>query len=328
MKMKNVPRLIVVAILFVTIAACGSIPPLIPFPKYQLEGDKGAKDLKPSNMKIFLVEGENRNVARDLQYTFRDIVVDAVNASGSEVLDRDLAKSIFKEIDFSSMNSEGSNLYNGPESADFVMFSTLKRSTAFGNYVATTSWQDKDGKTHYNPAYCGYSGQVSGKIEIRKLPSMKRINIIDISGSASFKDLNSHRSCNKKGMLAGVTDSALQNAMKKGGHTYNMITQQIGANAYVIGARKHEEKIYIETNLGRMLGAKKKKKVIIYQLIEGEMVEIATAKFLDENNIYAERAFLEIDQDDFPRIKLGMIVKLSGKKGFGFEDLKMPKLPW
>ena len=320
MKTNNILSLPFALVLLAVLTACGSVPPLLPAQKVQLSGN--GDDLKTSNMKIFLIEGENRNISSALQFNFRDIVADTVNASGSEVLDRELAQKIFGEIDFSSMNSEGSDEYTGPESANFLMISTLKRSTAYGNYVSRSSWTDKKGKTHVTPAYCKYSGNVSGKVEIRKLPSMKRVNIVDISGSASFQDVNGNRSCNKRGMISGITDSALQQTLRKGNEQYKMITQHVGANAYVTGARKHDGKIYLETNLGRMLGAKKKIKVNIYQLIEGEIVEVATANFLDNNNIYAERAFLKIDQDDFPRIKRGMIVKLSGDGGGFFEDMK------
>jgi len=313
MKINKLFNVIIAGSLTVMAIACGGVKEsMLTMPKYSIPGKGGV--LETTNMKIFLQSGENRNISKSLQANFRSSVEDVVTASGSEVVDRARAGKLIAELNLSSLDDDsGFGSYNGPDIADYVIISTLKKSTVASSFHKSTSWTDKKGKTHTNPAYCSYSAKVGGTIDIRELPSLKRVNIINVDGSGSSQDHSYiNRRCNRQGMMLGVTEEALQKTFVKGSSDFQLLTKYVAAKAHIVGARKFDGKVYLETNLGRTLGAEKGAQVNIYQTIEGELVKVTDAVFLGDNNIFSKRGFLKVDQDKLSRIRKGMVVQLSG----------------
>ncbi|PHS18190.1 MAG: hypothetical protein COA86_08590 [Kangiella sp.] len=331
MKIENTLKIATSATLFFMLSACfATIPPLIRMADHPIDGR--SDNLETSNMKIVLLSGKHRNIAKPLQSDFRDVVSEVITNSGSEVVDRDIASTLIDELNLSSLDSDNLAAYEGPEVADYVIIANLKRSASSSSYQKAITISGKDGKSFTTPAFCSYKGNVKGTVDVRELPSLKRIDLINVQGSKTSIDTGViNRHCNKRDMKEAAINSALNDTFVKGTSAYVNLTNYVGAKAYIIGAKKHDGKFYLETNLGRALGAEKGALVNIFEIIRGKLVRVAEAEFLGDDNIYSDGGFLDIDEDDFPKIRKGMIVKISGDcSGFGCMGslLKgMPSIP-
>ena len=310
---KTILTIILFGGLIINLYGCGpKLPSIALSPQYPI-GALEDTVIKPTagNLKIFLQQGSNPNVSSQSQQLFSTKVTQLVTSSGSEVIDRSQAVRLQKEIELKLMSGDYKP-YEGPSVADYVIISTITGTSSSSQYTKRSSYVS-DGKTIVSPAYCNYYGKADGQVEIRLLPTLERLGIVTVKGNNNIKIEGHSSRCSDRNALSNAVVGAINGTLNKGEDNYMNLVKFVGSQGMVIGARKHDGKIYFETNLGRIHGAKKEAKVKIYQIMDGELIEVAEGQMLGDKNILQKRSFFTLDnKSDLPNIKQGMIVKLSG----------------
>ena len=315
--MNNYKFLTSAALSMLTVA-CGSTPPpaLPTYPDVNISSLAGVSDEIDAiaSGKILVVPGIKSDVSSQVQDTFGDNIREFVIESGSEVIDRNLAKRFKKEIQLKENLAENYEAYEGPVEAKFLVIPTVTSVSYGSEYEKSYTSKTKKGDTIRHDPECDYSGKAKGNIQIRALPSMKQLLTLNLSGSASSSQENpASRKCNEVGLINGVVNNAIANMLEKGDENYVVLSKYVGSQGIITAAKSVNGKLYFETNLGRINGAKAKEPVAIYQQLEGELVKIATGVMVDTDNIYNKKSFITVDGDASARIKRGMIVMLSGE---------------
>ncbi|WP_371188705.1 hypothetical protein [Thalassotalea maritima] len=309
---KQIIKIASLTALATLITACGTTPkialptaPITNIPALSTWSDDKANS---ENLQILVTSTKHKS---DL---FVSNVENIINTSGSETVDRNLAKGLQKEIEFAQQNAGAkAKPYTGEQVADFVIIADVTSVGWSSEYEPARSWTDKDGKSHTSAPYCSYKASAKGTLTIRSLPSMERVSYQQLEGSdISTQDNPASRSCDVKSYALGAMNSAVNDLMVQGTDEYQNLVKFVGAQGNIVGARTAEGRTYFETTLGRTKGAKAKLDVKIYQLIDGDLIEIAEGELLDDKNVLQKRSFVYVDEDVVPAIKKGMIVKASG----------------
>lgn len=311
-------RVVIIVTLSILLSACGSTPPLaLPtYPNVNIPALEGFSDNPESNTmeRILVVPGVNKNVPASLQDSFANDVKNLVIDSGTEVIDRELAQRFVAEIHLKENLAEEYEPYEGPVEAKFLVIPTITDYSWGSEYRKAYSSKTKEGKTIRHDPKCDYSSSSQGHVQIRELPSMKRVVTVNLSGSASSSQDNpSNRNCKESGIVNGVIETAIFSMLEKGDDNYINLAKYVGSQGLVIGAKIVDKKLYFETSLGRVQGAKAEEPVAIYQRLDGELVKIASGEMVNRDNIYNNKSFITVDEEDAARIKKGMIVMLSGE---------------
>lgn len=271
-------------------------------------------DIQYSSNNVIVAPGLKQGISAEYQQKFADAVTKLVTSAGSEVVDRNLASRFIDEIHLKeSMSDDDFTPYEGPLDAKYVVIPTLTNVTYSGEYQkARTS--SSDGKTYHHPAECDYKGNIQATIDIRELPSMKRLTTVDLNNSETASIENPpRRSCDDENIVRGVLRNAAVGALTKGTDNYMTLTKFLGAQGVVTGAKRYDNKLYFETNLGRTSGAKPGDKVKVYMEIEGELAEVASGTLLDDKNVLQKKSYFLVDEDaQSASVKRGMKVMLSG----------------
>lgn len=310
--MKNSIKTISLTALTVALIGCGAtqpaMPTLAPVNIATIDGYNAAQS-NISNSKLLVAPGQKSDIPAHLQGNFANVIKEIITESGSEVIDRNLANRFIEEIQLKENLSENYNEYEGPVEARFAIIPTITSVSYGSEYEASYS---RKGKSY--PAECDYKGSVKGNVQIRELPSMKQLLSLNVhSQEVASQENPRSRSCNDKGLINGVINKAISSLLVKGHEEYTTFSKYVGSQGVITGARSHDGKLFFETNLGRLNGAKEAAQVAIYQEIDGELVLIAEGEMLESRNVLQKKSYIEVDQALASTIKRGMTVMLSGK---------------
>lgn len=311
-------KIVVIAGLSILMSACNSTPPLaLPtYPSVNISAVDGYSINPASSLvdRILVVPGVKNSVPVPLQNSFADDVRNLVIDSGTEVIDRALAQRFIDEIHLKENLAEEYEPYEGPVEAKYLMIPTVTDYSWGSEYKKAYNSKTKDGDTIRHDPTCTYSSSVQGNVQIRVLPSMEQVVSINLQGKASSSQDNpSNSNCKESGIANGVVENAIFSMLEKGDDNYINLSKYVGSQGMIIGAKSVNKKLYFETSLGRVHGAKAEEPVAIYQRLDGELVKIASGKMVDRDNIYNNKSYITVDEKDADRIKKGMIVMLSGE---------------
>lgn len=315
----NKKSLLVSMVVSLTITACVSTQPpaaLPTFPDVNIGSLPGTPDDISSirSSKLLVAQGTKTDVPEYVQTLFADNIREFVIDSGSEVIDRQLAQRFIDEIQLKENLAEDYDAYEGPVEAKFLVIPTITSYSWGSEYEKSYTTKNKKGESTRHPDECDYTGRAKGNIQIRSLPSMQQILSVNLSAlKTSSQENPSSRKCNDNGMVNGVIKGAISELLEKGDDDYVTLSKYVGSQGIVTGAKQAEGKIYFETNLGRIHGAKAEQAVAIYIEMDGELVKIADGEFVDKDNIFNRKSFIAIEEEYQSRIKRGMIVMLSGE---------------
>ena len=301
-----------------TVSACGSTPPpaLPTYPDVNLPALTGVSEQidNAQSSKLLVAAGTKGDVPAFIQNLFADRIKTFIVDSGSEVIDRQLAQRFVDEIQLKENLSENYEAYEGPVEAKFLIIPTVTQYSWGSEYEKSYTTKNKKGETTRHPAECDYTGRAQGNIQIRALPSMKQILSVNLSARETSSQENpSSRKCQDQGMVNGVINGAINDLLEKGDDNYVTLSKYVGSQGLITGAKQANGKLYFETSLGRLNGAKAEAAVNIYQEIDGELVKIAAGEMVDKDNIYNKKSYITVEKSFQERIKRGMIVMLSGE---------------
>jgi len=187
-----------------------------------------------------------------------DKVTKELNATNNVVIvDRALASQLGKEIQLAE--TKGRTGYKGQDVADYAITGKITDGAAGIKYTASSSYQDKAGKTHYVPAKCTTSGSAAFSLKIVQLPSLEVIKTIDVEATASStQDADTgwwHSNCVRidQGVANGIVSAATSNAVQK---ARTELKNQFAPSGYVIERRRLDKTSIFKTTLGTAAGAK------------------------------------------------------------------------
>lgn len=315
----NKKNLLVSMVTALTITGCVSTqsPTALPtFPDVNIDSLPGTPDDLDSiqSSKLLVAQGTKVGVPEYVQALFADSIREFVVDSGSEVIDRQMAQRFIDEIQLKENLAEDYDAYEGPVEAKFLVIPTITSYSWGSEYEKSYTTKNKKGESTRHPDECDYTGRAKGNIQIRSLPSMKQILSVNLSGrKSSSQESPSSRKCNEGGMVNSVIKGAIGELLEKGDDDYVTLSKYVGSQGIVTGAKQAEGKIYFETNLGRIHGAKAEQAVAIYLKMGGELVKVAAGELVDKDNIFNRKSFITVEEEHQSRIKRGMIVMLSGE---------------
>ncbi|MED5523656.1 MAG: hypothetical protein VX447_02710 [Pseudomonadota bacterium] len=154
-------------------------------------------------------------------------------SSGNTVVERGLSKKFLAEL--KAAEARGVYKENGPIIADTAITVKLASLGYSGEFYESSTWKDKDGKSHRDPAYCKFESQAKLFVHVYKIPSMEMVNKYDYDGEESTRiEMNSSRCPINKGTLDGLYRAAISSALKSGTAT---TMNDLAPSAYIVERR-------------------------------------------------------------------------------------------
>lgn len=100
-----------------------------------------------------------------------------------EIIDRNSAQKLQKEVMLAEMNKVGS--YSGPAVADYAISGAIDDTTYGYEFHEAYTTTDKKGNVYHHSATFSYKATVTGKVKIYELPSLRIVKTITFSDSAT-----------------------------------------------------------------------------------------------------------------------------------------------
>jgi hypothetical protein len=301
------------AIMLFATGCVTTLPPMITKPDANIQTQVGYENVEfsVSDNKIIVAPGSKVNVKSKRQTVFANKIEQFVLDAGSEVVDRTQAQRFAEEIKLNESMNDDFATYEGPIAAKFVVIPTVTSDSYTSDYTRESYYTNKKGESVRVDPYCSYRAKASGTIEIRQLPSMKKVLSVSLTGTDISTQDNARSSCDNENMINSGLNKAIGDLLVKGSDNHLTLNKYVGSQGVITGAKQFEDKIYYETNLGRLHGAKEGLAVKVYIEMEGELVPVADGEMLNADNILMKKSYVELDTKG-TEIKKGMIIKLSG----------------
>jgi len=200
-----------------TLTACSSVP-TVSLGDYPREATLPPADILPTEAQIsdharlkvivFNSEDGGLRAARDSQatHTLTSALESTLGSNGVEIVDRSLAGRLDNEIKLAEIKGM-SNSDEGPAVANFAIKSVITQADYGSEYVPATSWTDKKGKTHTNPAYYSHNAATGIMLKIYAIPSLREIKTI--AGKGSNSDSTNDGGNRGASMIRNATQDAL-----------------------------------------------------------------------------------------------------------------------
>jgi len=290
------------------------------------------QQLAQGRMKVVVFEadeGKNANaINAHLGETFAKAVEKELTAAGTEVVDRGMAAKLKSELRLAE--SRGAGNYKGPEVAQYMVRGKLSSAEYMNTFHDASSYNDKDGKYHYTPAYYEHVGTIGGAIDVFELPTLRLVTTFNIEGSASVQDqLTWANWFGGRPTEAGAL--LLRNATFEALHRQSAELKNIFApKGYVVEHRSDGKKSIFKVMMGRSQGLKAEDKVVIYSLRhktnaltgKDQMDEIPVVVAKVSDQVGGEESWVVPDSNDAAaQVKLGDFVKVQYEKPSMFSDM-------
>jgi hypothetical protein len=245
-----------------------------------------------------------------------------IAVTGSEIVDRNIAKKLRKEIQLAEM--KGGSTYKGPNIADYAITGTVSAANVGSRFTEARRWEDKKGKIHESPAKCTYTAEVSANMRIYKLPALSFSKAITLEDSVSVSEESRNSNCP---FSIAAQESLVRQAASDSAEDARIEFQNYFApKAYVLERRTKEDVSIFKISQGNNLGFTADSDIEIYHLEESTnpltkkttTEEYSVSEGTISNQVGKSHAWVVVDdQEKAARIKLGDYVKVSYSKGFG-----------
>lgn len=230
---------------------------------------------------------------------------------GIKVADRDIAAKLKDEIILAA--NKGTGRYSGPDDVGFATIAYVDSVTASGEYTPRLSRQDKDGNTYWLDPNCDYTTKMTGRIEIREVPSMNLVKQINLEEDDSNKvDNPPNSSCPVSSQLVMGMLTELFAVATTQGDSASSLYQVLSPESYIVGAYDLGGTIYYKTNLGAAEGAKEGRKVELFtKTTDGRLLKFGEGSFISNEFADASSSFISVDKDAASMIQRGTVIKIG-----------------
>lgn len=290
------------------------------------------EQLKSAKTKIVVLPLTDGNIDLAKKANLSIVTAGAVEnqlAGGAvELVDRNNAAKLQQEVMLSEINNQGA--YNGPEVADFAITGNVDKATFGYTYAEAYTTRDKKGNTYYHPAQFNYKANVSGKIKIIQLPSLKVVKTITFTDSVSTSE-DAHGRVPTQDSGTPLVVKAATDAI----HSARIeLKNHFAKKGYVLEKRNKKDEAIYKINLGTEDGLKTGDVCQLYTVnrsVNAITQEETTEELLlgegqVSNQIGANYSWLIVEDAELQSpIRLGDYVKAKYGKGF-LEDIAIDKL--
>ena len=234
-----------------------------------------------------------------------------------EMVDRSAASKLQEEIKLAEMNKKAA--YTGPDVADFVISGNISNASGGHRFQEAFTQCDKKGNCYTYPAQCTYSGNLNGLIKVYEIPSLKVVNSIDISGSASS---TTEGRCSSNADYSGLITTAGINAAAS---AKVKLLNFFSPKGYITEKRTKGDNAIFLAQFGTADGVKFNDNVKLYRLetSTNPLTGVTTKQevFVGEakvtNQITQNISWIIVDDAKIAStVKLGDYVKIEFKRGF------------
>lgn len=271
--------------------------------------------LKQERAKIVVLDTENRLTHSGDQSAGEQFAVTIeaeLNDSATEIVDRSLSKKLNSELKLAEINGVGS--YTGPQVAQYAVrgqINSLDYSVKKSSRIISGVFRDKKRM----PVHYDHKASIGGIIKIYELPSLRLINSISVSGSASEEDTETGKN---QGTGASLLKKAISFAISDKGHD---LKNFFAPKGYVVERRVSELQSIFKVLMGHAQGAKPGDNIVFYSLKKKkanaftgkeqlEEMQVAQGKISD-NVEEAESWVIVEDNASADKIMLGDYVKVQ-----------------
>lgn len=236
---------------------------------------------------------------------FESRVKSALSSTGAEVISHSLAGALGNELKLAESGKQGT--YSGPPVAEFAICGKVLTTNNDVRKVEATSWKDKDGKTRVMPAYFIHSATLAGTLSVYEVPSLRLLDTIKFSGSAS----STHSSQVSEPLRTEVLGKSMEDAM---GNIMHKVKNFFAPNGYVLESRTDGKTVIFRVSMGTDKSAHSQDKVEIYSLKKRADTSTDREQF-DEVLIGKGIISDQITQEDAWIVPKPQSVALGVKKG-------------
>jgi hypothetical protein len=245
-----------------------------------------------------------------------------ITETGSEIVDRNMAKQLEKELQLAEMHGKAS--YEGPKVADYAITGAISTATISSSFAEAYSWTDKNGQVYVTPASCTYTGSISGTLKIYSMiPSLRYMESVSLNDRYSTSQETRDSSCplnatQQQGLVSEAARSAVKSA--------RIAVQNFFApKAYILEAKPQNGQTIFKLSAGRASGFKEGEDLSIYtrkvsrhpitgdETVEDvEIIEGEISATIGDNY-----AWIVVDDPDAAnRVRLGDFIKVRYSIGF------------
>lgn len=284
---------------------------------------------KNSRVVIFAADDSAINLAKSASagHTLSSELTKHVSVTGAEIVDRNIAKQLQKEISLAEL--KGNNDYKGPNVADYAISGKVSTASVGKSFSERRTWKDKKGKWHTIPAKCTYRAKVNATMSIYKLPSLQFSKAINVEGSVSASEETRNSNCPyPRSAQESLVRDAASSAVKKARIGFQ---NYFAPKAYVLERRVKEDKNIFKISKGKAYGFTPDSEISFYQAeiannpLTGEesIEEAVIAKGTISDRVGEKHAWIVVDDETANLIKLGDYVKVKYEKNWYEIDLSL-----
>jgi hypothetical protein len=248
-----------------------------------------------------------------------------VSAGSLEVVDNSLDPKLAEALRIAE--SKGASDYSGPKLADYAIKPIVTHTNYTAAYTQPSSYTDpKTKKVTQIAGGWGHKAEMRGTVRIYKLPSLKLVENVNISG---YSSLNNGLGSSQTFAVALVNKAALSAV-----DTFKAdIMKVFAAKGYISAKRSNGKKTIFLVNMGLQSGLLPGSTVQIFNArkedtanLKGEfdIEEILVAECTVTENVTAKQAWVAINNEDLSKkIMRGDIVKVLHKDDLGSSIKKL-----
>jgi hypothetical protein len=282
--------------------------------------------LNQQRIKVVVFEADEGGLANAVDAHLGASLTKAVekefSSAGAEVVDRNLAGKLSDELKLAEL--QGSGGYEGPQVAQFAIRGKLISAEYGARYYEATTWKDKKGEYHVNPAYFEHQARVTGSVSVYELPSLRLVTTVNVGAGVSVTD---PRTPANRQTGASLLRSATGKAVSDSDY---LLKNLVAPKGYVVERRTDGTDSIFKILIGRGQGAKQEDKVVIYSLRkktnaltgkeQTEEMPVAEAKVSDQIG-ETESWVIPENKDAAAKVRLGDYVKVKYEEKSFFSRL-------
>ena len=247
-------------------------------------------------------------------------IEDAVRATGAEIVNRNLAKKLGKEIRLAE--AKGISTYKGQSVADFAVIPAVTTATFLKSFSEAYTYENKKKEKVRVPPKCTYTANISGHLDVYEMPALLSVARINLAETESHTVEARSSSCRfSKNEINGLFSEAAIDAIND---KKTIIKNRFPPTGYVVELRSSPDGVMVmKSTLGRKMGAAEKLKVdfVTKRLDKNDLTGKDDITILNigqgviSNIIQDDYAWIVINQGktDVSKISLGDRVQIEYK---------------
>ncbi|MGC9046089.1 CsgG/HfaB family protein [Thermodesulfovibrio sp. 3462-1] len=248
------------------------------------------------------------------------------NTGSVELVERSQLKVLMEELKFRAGVSGDIDLQKFAkiaEKVDFVLVGSISKAYINVRFTPASSWTDKKGKTHYNPASCNEEGEIGLTLRLIQFPEGRIQKAFSMNGRA--KNYRGQDNYCRVEDPCGLLNKAIEKAINNSRSEIFDVFSVYGYIYKTMTNRKNPKERIAFITLGRSDGLKEGSIVEIVEFVKErdpvKNIDIITPRIVgectvSETDLQSDRSICIIAEDYVDKVLTGHAIKTSAPKGF------------